>query len=170
MHPRMKRALTAALAVLALAVPFAAFAQSTLKVSLTAHRVAVDPRGRESFRPAEKARPGETVEYRAAYRNAGASGVNDVQATLPIPEGTEYLARTARPAPALASLDGRTYEPLPLKRRVRLADGREEVREVPASEYRYLRWTLGSIAAGRAETVRARVRMAPLTVADASVR
>ena len=170
MHPRMTRALGVALVALALTVPFAAFAQSALNISLTAHRVAVDARGRESFQPAGQARPGETVEYRAAYRNPGTSAVSEVLATLPIPDGTEYVARTARPAPALASLDGRTYEPLPLKRRVRLADGREEVREIPASEYRYLRWTLGSIAAGRAETVRARVRVNPLTVADASAR
>lgn len=170
MHAWMRRALVGALVVLALPVPFAAFAQSALKVSLTAQRVAVDARGRETFQPAVEARPGETLEYRAAYRNPGAASVREVQATLPIPQGTEYVARTARPAPALASLDGRTFEPLPLKRRVRLANGQEEVREIPAVEYRFLRWTLGSIEAGRSETVRARVRVSPLVVAAASAR
>lgn len=170
MDASIRRAFVAALVALALAVPFTASAQSALKVSLTAHRVAVDARGRESLQPAAEAKPGETVEYRAAYRNSGIAPVGEVQATLPIPDGTEYVARTARPAPALASLDGRTFEPLPLKRRVRLANGTEAVREVPVAEYRYLRWTLGSIDAGRAETVSARVRLSPLTAAVASAR
>jgi uncharacterized repeat protein (TIGR01451 family) len=170
MHRSMRRALVGALVALLLPVPLAAVAQSGLKVSLTAHRVAVDARGREAFQPAAEARPGEVVEYRAAYRNAGEASVREVQATLPIPEGTEYVGRTARPAPALASLDGRTFELLPLKRRVRLANGQEEVREVPAAEYRYLRWTLGAIGAGRVETVRARVRVSPLAAAEPTAR
>ena len=170
MHASMRRTLAGALVVLALPVPFAALAQSPLKVSLTAQRVAVDARGGETFQPATQARPGETVEYRAAYRNPGTASVREVQATLPIPEGTEYVARTARPAPALASLDGRTFESLPLTRRVRLANGHEEVREIPAVEYRFLRWTLGSIEAGRSETVSARVRVSPLAVAEAPAR
>lgn len=170
MDASIRRALVAALVALALPVPFAAFAQSAPKVSLTAHRVAVDAKGRESFQPAAEARPGETVEYRAAYRNSGIASVGDVEATLPIPDGTEYVARTARPAPALASLDGRTFEPLPLKRRVRLANGAETMRDIPAAEYRYLRWTLGSIEAGRAATVSARVRVSTLTAAVSSAR
>lgn len=169
MDASIRRALVAAL-VLALAVPLTASAQSALNVSLTAHRVAVDARGRESFQPAAEAKPGETVEYRAAYRNSGIAAVGEVQATLPIPDGTEYVARTARPAPALASLDGRTFEPLPLKRRVRLANGTEAVREVPVAEYRFLRWTLGSIDAGTAETVSARVRLSPVVAAVTSAQ
>ena len=167
MHASMKRALTSALVALLLPVPLAALAQSGLKVSLTAHRVAVDARGKEAFRPAAEAKPGEVVEYRAAYRNPGPAPVREVLATLPIPQGTEYVARTAHPAPSLASLDGRTFEPLPLRRKVRLSNGDEVVREVPPAEYRYLRWTLGSIAAGQAETVRARVRVTPLAIAAA---
>lgn len=165
MDASMRRALVAALVALVLPVPFTAFAQSALGISLTAHRVAVDARGRESFQPAAEAKPGETVEYRAAYRNSGVASVGEVQATLPIPDGTEYVARTARPAPALASLDGRTFEPVPLKRRIRLPNGQETVREIPAAEYRFLRWTLGSIDAGRAQTVSARVRVSTLTAA-----
>ena len=63
--------------------------------------------------------------------------MNKLVATLPIPEGLEYLPKTVRPAPALASLDGKTFAPMPLKRKVRLADGREVEREVAASEYRF---------------------------------
>jgi uncharacterized repeat protein (TIGR01451 family) len=164
MHSSLKRAFAGAL-VLALSVPITAIAQSGLDISLTALRVAVDARGRESFEPAAEARPGQVVEYRAAYRNPTVASMRDVQATLPIPPGTEYVARTARPAPALASLDGRTFEAVPLMRRVKLANGQTVVREVPASEYRYLRWSLGAIAAGSTESVRARVRVSPLVAA-----
>jgi uncharacterized repeat protein (TIGR01451 family) len=141
-----------------------------LQVELTARRVETDARGQETLRPAEQARPGEVVEYRASYRNAGQARISRVVATVPIPAGTEYLARSAKPAPALASLDGRTYEPLPLKRRVRTPDGREELREVPISEYRYLRWSLGAMAAGANQTVRCRVRVSPLAAAEAAAR
>ncbi|MGH7731869.1 MAG: hypothetical protein ACRENJ_11540 [Candidatus Eiseniibacteriota bacterium] len=170
MHASTKRALTGALVALLLPVPLAALVQAGLEVSLTAQRVAVDARGRESFRPAAQAEPGEVVEYRAAYRNPGAAPVREVLATLPIPQGTEYVARTARPAPALASLDGRTFRPLPLVRKVRLANGDEVVRQVPPAEYRFLRWRLGAIDAGRTESVRARVRVIPLAEAAATPR
>jgi len=165
MHSSLKRALAGALVILALPAPFAAFAQSGLDVSLTARRVAVDARGRETFAPATEAKPGQVVEYRAAYRNGGASSVREVQATLPIPQGTEYVASTARPAQPLASLDGRTFAAMPLTRKVKLSNGEVVVKEVPVSEYRYLRWSLGAIDAGRTETVTARVRIAPLVAA-----
>ena len=94
----LKRALVGALVALALPVPFVALAQPGLNVSLTAQRVAVDARGRESFLPATEAKPGQVVEYRAAYRNPTQASMRDVQATLPIPAGTEYVSSTARPA------------------------------------------------------------------------
>ena len=170
MHSSWKRALAGALVVLVLPVPLAALAQPGLDVQLTAQRVAVDARGREVLTPATEAKPGQLVEYRAAYRNPGATRVRAVQATLPIPEGTEYVVRTARPAPALASLDGRTFEAIPLTRKVRLSNGQTVVREVPASEYRYLRWSLGAIESGRTESVRARVRVSPLVAAATTAR
>lgn len=143
-------------------------APDPLKVSLTANRVVSDARGRETLGSAEQVRPGETVEYRATYTNASRARLGSVLATVPIPEGTEYQAHTAKPAASLASVDGKTFEPLPLKRKVRLPDGREETRDVPLAEYRYLRWSLGAIEAGAGETVRCRVRVAPLVTAEAS--
>ena len=89
MDASIRRALVAALVALALPMPLTASAQSALNVSLTAHRVAVDARGRESFQPAAEASPGETVEYRAAFRNSGIAPVGEVQATLAIPDGTD---------------------------------------------------------------------------------
>lgn len=40
-----------------------------------------------------------------------------------------------------------------------LPDGRTARREVPASEYRFLRWNLGDLPAGSTRTVRARMQL-----------
>jgi uncharacterized repeat protein (TIGR01451 family) len=160
MHRSIGRIL--ALATAFLGIPAMAFAQGDINVALAANRV-VARDGRETLAPAEQVKPGDVVEYRATYRNQGASGVQKLTATLPVPPGMEYVPRTAQPAAPLASLDGRTYEPVPLKRRIRLADGREVVREVPVGEYRYLRWTLGTLGVRAEQTVRARMRVAALT-------
>jgi len=71
----------------------------------------------------------------------------------------QYLPTTAAPTQALASVDGQHFEAIPLKRQVRLANGTDALRDVPYGEYRYLRWTLGDMAAGSSRTVHARVRV-----------
>lgn len=161
MHLHTKRILSIAL-VATLATPLLAFAEGDVKVSLSAHRVTTTAAGTDVFTAADKAKPGETIEYRARYTNDGSSGVNQLVATLPIPAGMQYQPKTAQPALVTASLDGATFAPVPLKRTVRLADGSEVIREVPPSEYRFLRWTLGSLAGHTTESVRARVRVSPL--------
>jgi uncharacterized repeat protein (TIGR01451 family) len=158
MHRSIKRILALALATVSVAIPAMALAQGDVTVALTANRV-IARDGKESLASAEQVKPGDVIEYRAIYRNQGASGVQKLTATLPVPAGMEYLSRTAQPAAPLASLDGRTFEPVPLKRRVRLADGHEVMREIPASEYRFLRWTLGTLGIRAEQTVRARMRV-----------
>ncbi len=170
MRPTPMRRLFGAAAVLALLVPAWASAQSDVAVSLTASRVTRDAGGKESLAAAEKANPGDLIEYRAVYRNPATVPVRQLAATLPIPAGTEFVPGTAEPRGALASLDGSTFEAMPIKRKVRLEDGREVVREVPVSEYRYLRWTLGELATGAERTVRARVRVSPLPEMAAQVK
>lgn len=153
-----------------LALPLAAAAGQDVTVSLEAHKVTTDARGKESFVPGDQAGPGDVIEYRARYTNPGTGAVKQLVATLPVPAGAEYVSATARPAVVHASLDGRTFAPIPLKRTVRLPDGREVLREVPASEYRWLRWTIGSLAPNSSETVRARVRIPAPAVAAAVTR
>ncbi len=152
--------------VIMLAMPLAALAAGDVQVSLSAHRVLKGPAGQERLASADHAKPGEVIEYQARYTNSGRSGVRQMVATLPIPAGTQYLPATAAPQAALASVDGQHFEAIPLKRRVRLADGSEVTRDVPFSEYRYLRWTLGDMPAGGSRTVTARVRVenGPLAV------
>ena len=159
MDRRMVRALVVAFAATALLIPAFALADGAVTVALTAQRLVAKSGGRESMESADHAKPGDVLEYRATYRNPSDAGVKQLDATLPIPSGTEYLAKSADPAPAMASLDGHTFAPLPLTRRVRLEDGREVVREVPASEYRSLRWSFDTLAAHGQKSVRARVKV-----------
>ena len=145
-------------------VATAARAEDSVTVQLTANRV-TKTQGRESLAPAEQARPGETLEYRAVYRNNGAAEARHVTATLPIPRGTAYVPGSASPSRVEASLDGTRFAAVPLTRVVRGADGRDVVREVPVSEYRALRWPLGSLASRQTRAVTARVRIEPTEVA-----
>jgi uncharacterized repeat protein (TIGR01451 family) len=161
MHRSMKRAAFAALVAFAALTPAWALAAGDVTVALSAQRI-VQKDGHETLEPADKASPGEVVEYRATYRNDGAARVRQVAATLPIPAGTEYTG-AAEPSAALGSLDGTTFAPLPLKRRVKLANGREVEQTVPAAEIRWLRWNIATLEPKAERTVRARVRVTPLT-------
>lgn len=157
------------LAATCILVPALAQAAGDVQISLTAHRISVE-RGQEVRVSAERTKPGDVIEYDATYANAGSAPVSGVLATLPVPAGLEFLPKTASPARLEASLDGRTYAPVPLTRRVKRPDGKEEVREVPAAEYRSLRWTIGSLAPKQRTHVSARMRVAPLESVAAAAR
>lgn len=150
----------------------AAFAQGRgpVSVSLTSQKVQAQTNGQEVSVSAETARPGDVIEYVATYQNISKSGVRNLEPTLPIPAGLEYLPDTARPPPAKASVDGRVFEPLPLRRVVKLADGRVERQLVPLAEYRALRWTVGDLAAGQSTNIVARVRVSPGVIVPVAVR
>ncbi|MDY0746730.1 hypothetical protein SNE35_19620 [Paucibacter sp. R3-3] len=120
---------------------------------------------RETLQPLQQQiRPGDVIEYEARYVNGTAKALTKVQLTLPVPEGgVSYLPGALSTTPVdSASLDGKHFEPLPLRREVRLPDGRREMQEVPASEYRFLRWNLGTLPAGSERAVRARMQLAPV--------
>jgi uncharacterized repeat protein (TIGR01451 family) len=148
-----KTLLVAALA-LTLCLPLLA----EVKVLLTASKI-VMVNGSEQKQSSDKARPGDTIEYAAEYKNTGKSGVANVVATLPVPSGMEYLPQSAMPDQASASIDDKNYAPIPLKRQVRGVDGRTREEMVPFSEYRSLRWNLGEIGAGSSKPVKARMKL-----------
>jgi len=139
-----------------------AFAQGAndVLVTLKAQKVQQSKDGKEVLKVADTAIPGEVIQYDALYKNQSKSGVRNLRPTLPIPAGLEYLPESAKPAPALASLDGRNFEPIPLKRTVTQADGTIKEEAVPYSEYRALRWEIGDLESGKATLVSARARLA----------
>jgi len=138
----------------------AAHAAAPLEVKLTASKVVTEANGVERLLPADTVRPGDIVEYRAEYQNRGTDPARNVRATLPIPAGgLEYLPDGARPRAVRASLDGKRFDAIPLRRLVTLANGKQELRPIAQSEYRFLRWDLGVIAPGKSATVSSRMRL-----------
>lgn len=148
--------LTACLMQFACAFVFAA--DNGVTATLHAFKVVAGKDGQKLVATTE-ALPGDTIEYQVTYRNGGSAPAKDVMATLPVPAGgMHYLADSATPAKVQASLDGKTFSPVPLTRTV-MKDGKPVVETVPASEYRFLRWPLGELAPGRSVTVSSRMRL-----------
>lgn len=131
-----------------------AWSQPNVQTELVAEKLVRAPGGEVSRQPAAAARPGDVVVFTAKYRNSGKDAARSLVATVPVPAGMDYQG--AQPgdklAPALASLDGRTFAPVPLTRKVRTPQG-EVMQPVPLSEYRFLRWNLPELAAGAAVSV-----------------
>lgn len=155
----MKPLLNLCFLVAGLAFGPLALAQSPAVTStLTAQRVdMVD--GKAVLKPAAQSKPGEIIEYSGTYRNASAAAVDKLQAVVPVPVGTTFIAGSALPASAQASTDGARFAPMPLYRSVRQADGSERKEPVPLAEYRALRWDIGTLGAGSSTVVSLRVRI-----------
>lgn len=145
--------------VTAVALLLIAVAAAQVDAKLTASKVITNAAGQEKLEPADKAKPGDVLEYAATYRNNDKQPVKAVKATLPIPAGMEYVPGTASPAGVTASTDGLQYSTLPLKRTVRLANGTTQEQVVPVNEYRFLRWEIGEMPAAGERTVKARMRV-----------
>lgn len=159
-------AVTAVLTCAALAGPVLATAE--VVASLTARRVVAAPDGKPAFQSAEKASPGDVIEYQAVYTNQNKGAIKNLIPTMPIPTGMEYVPGSARPSQVLASLDGKKFEPVPLKRMVTLPNGKQESREVPYSEYRALRWNGSDLAANGSLSVIARTKMSDVASSGGS--
>ena len=136
-----------------------ATAKSDLAISLTAKKVVKQPDGKEKLLAADRAFPGEVIQYDALYVNQAARPLTSVAPTLPIPNGMIFVPNSATPAPAEASLDGKSFQKIPIRRKVMTPAGEEKEEEVPATEYRALRWQPSDLAAGATTLVTARTRL-----------
>jgi uncharacterized repeat protein (TIGR01451 family) len=145
--------------VLSTAFPLFAAGNDGVTVDLKGQKVVKASDGKEKFTSADAAKPGDVIEYKAVYRNSGKIAATDIRADIPIPLGTEYLPGSAKPATFKASLDGKGYAPVPLKRKVTLPSGKTEMQEVPSGEYRFIRWELKSLAPGKSSTFILRVKL-----------
>jgi uncharacterized repeat protein (TIGR01451 family) len=145
--------------VAGLALAQASLAQTPPVTStLSAQRVEM-VEGKAVLKPADQVKPGEVVEYTGTYRNGGKVAIEKLQALVPVPVGTTFVAGSAQPAQAQASTDGARFAPMPLTRMVKQADGSERKEMVPLSEYRTLRWDVGTLAAAGSTAVSLRVRV-----------
>jgi uncharacterized repeat protein (TIGR01451 family) len=158
-HPKLLTIRLAVALLVFLASGEAAFAQRPeVSVKLLAQQV-VGSGDKESLVPAEKAKPGDVIQYQAAYVNTGDGAANKVIATVPIPAGLALVDDSARPAAEQASVDGKTFSNVPLTRRVKNDRGAMEERPVPLAEYRALRWSIPQLAPGATITVALRARL-----------
>jgi len=136
-------------------------AAEPVEIKLTRRKVSVTGT-KETFQDALTAKPGDVFEETAAYTNKSMITVTKLEATLPIPLNTELIANSTRPANVAvrASTDGTNFRALPLKRKVKQANGVEIEQVVPLNEYRFLRWYPGELAAGKSLTYSARFKIA----------
>lgn len=145
--------------VVGLALTQVALAQSSaVRSQLVAQRIdKVD--GKEVLTAATEGKPGDIVQYSGTYRNTGTTAVQKLVATVPVPLGTTLVADSAEPAAGQASIDGTRFAPMPLTRIVKQADGSERKVAVPISQYRALRWDVGTLAGGASAVLKLRVRI-----------
>lgn len=142
---------------------------SSLSSTLQVHRVVVQADGSEALQPAMAVHPGDVLQYATVFSNPGARPVQNLQASLPIPPGTELVAASIQPRAVLASLDGKVFLPMPLMRKTRRADGQWVDVAVPLAEIRALRWPEQPLAAGASLRTSARVRISGAAVALSSL-
>lgn len=158
--------ITAALAFFVLGLPATAWsADNKLSVELKVFKLAEENKtGKKTKKmaliSAEKAKPGDILEYQAFYNNISDQALRGIKATLPIPAGIVYQpGSTNHPQTLEASIDGSHFAKLPLKRTVTLANGKQQVQTIPYSEYRFLRWNVGTLQAGESFKAHARAQV-----------
>lgn len=143
-----------------------------LTAKMEVRQVVVDDQGREHLRSAAKAKPGDVLEYQVTYNNGSRQSISNVVATLPIPEGTQYVEGSAYPRQVEASLDGKEFHQVPLmrdRRTGRLFGGdapwpiRSRGEHVPLVDYRTLRWQIQSIRPQKYVVTRARASLLDAT-------
>lgn len=122
--------------------------------------------GKEVLAVADTAKPGDIVEETATYANTSKKTFR-VDATLPVPSFTEFVASSARPASIKASTDGKVFSELPLKRQTKQANGVTVEQLVPLADYKFLRWSAVELGPEKSFAVSARFRIkdgAPATI------
>lgn len=132
-------------------------AANPVQIQLQRKKVSV-VEGKEALVPADTAKPGDIVEETATYTNISKKTFR-VDATLPVPPFTEFVASTARPVSLRASADGKVFSELPLKRQTKQANGVTVEQLVALADYKFLRWSAVELGPEKSFTVTARFRI-----------
>ncbi len=98
--------------------------------------------GREFAVPANHIAPGDIIEYHTVYTNTTARPVNDINATVNLPNGVKLLSLNSS-LPTLATTGGNTYQ----------AIGQVGTSTVIQQPYSGLKWNLVDLGANAAQTV-----------------
>ena len=127
-----------------------------VKAQLSAFKVGKDGK----LSKADEARPGDVIEYQVKFSNTGSAPATHFKPQLPIPAELVYMGHSAAPLKVWASLDSKAFAPAPLRRSVKNADGTSSMVPVPLTQYRALRWDIGTLAPGASVLVKARAQVA----------
>ncbi|PTQ91158.1 DUF11 domain-containing protein [Agitococcus lubricus] len=125
--------------------------KEAVQINLELFKVVVGKDGKESLVDSKQTKPGEIVEYRATYKNVSKANVKKLVAKLPVPEGMEYVSKTAKPANAEATIDNTNFAPIPLL-------GADK-KEIPVKEYKAVRWHVAELAADKSFVVSVRMKV-----------
>ncbi len=115
--------------------------------------------GKDVLGSASLAKPGDVIEEVATYTNLSKKNTRRLEATLPVPQYTEPVLASILPANAKASTNGTTFATIPLKKKVRQANGVMIEQPVPLAEYRFLRWSAIELAPEQKFVASARFRL-----------
>jgi uncharacterized repeat protein (TIGR01451 family) len=138
------------------------FAQSEdVSSTLEVYKITTNQQGEETAEEVTTITRGDTLEYQVTYTNNLPNSISNLQPVLPIPTGIEYMANTAEPEINTASLSpsGSNFQQLPIMREETTESGLATENEVPAREYRRLRWSVPSLDSQNSVTVTARVQV-----------
>ena len=92
--------------------------------------------------PANHIAPGDIIEYHTIYTNTSAKPINDINATVTLPNGVKLISVNS-PLPTLATIGGNTYQTV----------GQVGTPITIQQPYSSLRWTLVNLDANTTQTV-----------------
>ncbi|HWZ48851.1 MAG TPA: hypothetical protein VNX00_11620 [Herbaspirillum sp.] len=132
----------------------AAAPDSPLTVVLTVKKIIIKD-DKEQRVDASDAAPGDVLEYRAEYKNVGATALNKAAITLPMPMHTTFIEGSAQPAGVTASN----------RSAITVFMSPALLPQTPDDSIGALRWNVIKLMPGQTAAVSARVRIDEMTLA-----
>lgn len=113
-----------------------AYAKPDIKIKLENQKIVIKD-NKETFEPADTAKPGDILIYRIKLSNTGTSEARKLQPVGPIPDGTVYIKEKYL-YETLFSLDGKKFEKEP---KIKVKEGNKEVlKDAPVEMYKQIKW------------------------------
>lgn len=86
-------------------------ADEPLAVEMQAFKLVQTDDGTVTEIPAETALPGDTILYRATFRNQGDVSLTNLKPRIPVPETMVYLENSVKPTPTQVLVRGKGVQP-----------------------------------------------------------